>query len=45
MLEIGILQAKFEYFPLGKVFGERLDEKDEKEGLLKRLKHIEDKSE
>ena len=38
-------QAKFEYSPLGKVFNEVLDEKDKKEGLLKRLKNIEDKNE
>ena len=33
-------QAKFEYSPLGKVFTDGLN----KEGLLKRLKNIEDKS-
>ena len=37
-------QAKFEYSPLGKVFTEELDKSDRKEGLLKRLKNIEDKS-
>ena len=38
-------QAKFEYSPLGKVFIDGLDNKsDKKEGLLKRLKNIEDKS-
>ena len=31
--------------PLGKVFNKGLDERDKKEGLLKRLKNIEDKSE
>ena len=31
-------QAKFEYSPLGKIFNKELDEdKDKKEGLLKRL--------
>ena len=34
-------QAKFEYSPLGKVFTDGLDKS---EGLLKRLKNIEDKS-
>ena len=39
-------QAKFEYFPLGKIFNKGLDEdKDKKEGLLKRLKNIEGKNE
>ena len=37
-------QAKFEYSPLGKVFIDGLDKFDEKEGLLKRLKNIENKS-
>ena len=37
-------QAKFEYLPLGKVFTDGLDKSDIKEGLLKRLKNIEDKS-
>ena len=37
-------QAKFEYSPLGKVFIDGLDKTDKKEGLLKRLKNIEDKS-
>ena len=37
-------QAKFEYSPLGKVFNKGLNE-DEKEGLFKRLKNIEDKNE
>ena len=40
-----VSKAKFEYSPLGKVFNKRLDESDKKEGLLKRLKNIEDKSE
>ena len=38
-------QAKFEYSPLGKVFNKGLDkDEDKKEGLLKRLKNIEDKN-
>ena len=37
-------QAKFEYSPLGKVFIDGLDKTDRKEGLLKRLKNIEDRS-
>ena len=37
-------QAKFEYSPLGKVFTDGLDKSDKKEGLLKRLKNIKDKS-
>ena len=37
-------QAKFEYSSLGKVFTDGLDKSDKNEGLLKRLKNIEDKS-
>ena len=37
-------QAKFEYSPLGKVFTDGLDKSDKNEGILKRLKNIEDKS-
>ena len=37
-------QATFEYSPLGKVFIDGLDKSDRKEGLLKRLKNIEDRS-
>ena len=37
-------QAKFEYSPLGKVFTDGLDKSDKNEGLFKRLKNIEDKS-
>ena len=37
-------QAKFEYSPLGKVFTEELDKSDRNEGLLKRLKNIEDRN-
>ena len=40
-----IEQAKFEYSPLGKIFNKWLDKSDQKEGLLKRLKNIEDKNE
>ena len=40
-----IEQAKFEYSPLGKNFNKGLDKDDQKEGLLKRLKNIEDKNE
>ena len=36
--------AKFEYSPLGKVFTDGLDKSDRNEGLLKKLKNIEDKS-
>ena len=34
-------QAKFEYSPLGKIFNKGLDKNDQKEGLFKRLKNIE----
>ena len=37
-----IEQAKFEYSPLGKIFNKGLSEDDKKEGVLKRLKNIED---
>ena len=37
-------QAKFEYSPLGNVFTDGLDKSDRREGLLKRLKDIEDRS-
>ena len=37
-------QAKFEYSPSGKVFTGGLDKSDKNEGLLKRLKNIEDRS-
>ena len=36
-------KAKFEYFPLGKVFTDGLNKSDKKEGLLKRLKNIENR--
>ena len=37
-------QEKFEYSPLGKVFTDGLDKSDRNEGLLKRLKNIEDRN-
>ena len=37
-------KAKFEYSLLGKVFTDGLSKSDKNEGLLKRLKNIEDKS-
>ena len=37
-------QAKFEYSPLGKVFTDGLNKSNRNEGLLKRLKNIEDRS-
>ena len=37
-------QAKFEYLPLGRVFTDGLDKSDRNEGLLKRLKNIEDRN-
>ena len=37
-------QAKFEYSPLGKVFTDGSDKSDRNEGLLKRLKNIEDRN-
>ena len=36
--------AKFEYLPLGKVFTDGLNKSDRKEGLLKRYRNIEDRS-
>ena len=36
--------AKFEYSSLSKVFNKGLSEEEKKEGLLKRLKNIEDKN-
>ena len=38
-------QAKFQYSQLGKIFNKGLDKNDQKEGLFKRLKNIEDKNE
>ena len=37
-------KAKFEYSPLGKVFTDGLNKTNKKQGLLKRLKNIESKS-
>ena len=34
-------QVKFEYSPLGKIFNKGLGKDDQKEGLFKRLKNIE----
>ena len=39
-----IQKAKFEYSPLGKVFNKGLDESNQKEELLKRLKNFEGKN-
>ena len=38
-------KAKFEYSPLGNIFNKGFSEEDKKEGLLKKLKNIEDKNE
>ena len=38
-----IEQTKFEYSPLGKIFNKGLSKDDQKEGLFKRLKNIENK--
>ena len=37
-------KAKFEYSPLGQMFNKGLDSSERQEGLLKRLKNIEDKT-
>ena len=39
-----VSQAKFEYSPLGEIFNKGLSEDDKKEGILKRLKNIEDEN-
>ena len=39
-----IEKVKFEYSPVGKVFTDGLNKSDKKEGLLKRLKNIENKN-
>ena len=39
-----IQKAKFEYSPLGQVFNKGLDSSERQEGLLKRLKNLEDKA-
>ena len=40
-----IEQGKLEYTPLGKIFNKGLEIDDKQEGLIKRLKNIEDKNE
>ena len=40
-----VQKARFEYSPLGQVFNKGLDYSEKQEGLLKRLKNIEDKTE
>ena len=37
-------QSKFEYSPLDKIFNKGLKEEGKEEGILKRLKNIEDKN-
>ena len=39
-----VQKAKFDYSPLGQVFNKGLDASEKQEGLLKRLKNIEDKT-
>ena len=39
-----VQKAKFEYSPMGQVFNKGLDTSEKQEGLLKRLKNIEDKT-
>ena len=39
-----IQKAKFEYSPLGQVFNKGLDFNEKQQGLLKRLRNIEDKA-
>ena len=39
-----VQKAKFEYSPLGHAFNKGLDSNERQEGLLKRLKNIEDKT-
>ena len=39
-----IQKAMFEYSPLSQVFNKGLDSSEKQEGLLKRLKNIEDKT-
>ena len=36
-----IEQARFQYFPLGKIFNKGLDKDDQKEGLFQRPENIE----
>ena len=40
-----VAQTKFEYYLLVKIFNKGLSKDDKKEGLLKKLKNIEDKNE
>ena len=40
-----IEQTKFEYSPLGRIFNKGLSKDNQKDGLFKRLKNIEDKNE
>ena len=42
---ITVKQTKFEHSSLSKLFNKGLKEEEKKEGLLKRVKNIEDKSE
>ena len=39
-----VKKAKFGYSPLGQVFNKRLKTDEKKEGLLKRLRNIQDKT-
>ena len=39
-----VQKAKFEYSPLGEIFNKGLDKNEKQEGLLKRLKNIEGKT-
>ena len=39
-----VQKAKFEYSPIGQVFNKGLDKNERQEGLLKRFKNIEDKT-
>ena len=39
-----VQKAKFEYSPLGQVFNKELDSSEKSEGLLKRLRNVEDKT-
>ena len=41
---VTLQKAKFEYSPLGQVFNKGLDSNERQEGLLNRLKNIEDKT-
>ena len=40
-----VAQAKFEYYPLDKIFNKELSEDDKKEGSFKRLENIKGKNE